>query len=586
MDSLTIQAVNNSLIAAVGEKLLQAELQNVPPQMVIKSGENIILQVLMDNSVPLSPLHEATLVIENKEIPVQIKTEFPLQSEQKPVADIIAKAVGRTEQGALPIQIVSVNGQKAETYLSAIRQENLPTRNDVPLWVNKTGEMPQIELLPLRLAPVVDKLASTASLPPEVKEQVLATVRQLELPLQVKALAPQPPDADTLLKPLQQVIDDFIQLPDALRARMPLPKDVLTVLQSFSGKEIPAVVQTKGEGNIPVLSTALGDVLPETPLKMPVGTPVMLQIGNITEKPVFNNVEAELPIAKAAEPMPVAEENIKLPAELTETGFKSQPQAPIEELLTKLSDILPPEKLPIAAKALPDILRPDGKEIFSVSSREMPPLLKVLEPIISDAQAVQSIVNKLPAVNNKLLSNIVGFVKAAESGEVKDWLGNTTVDRIVAKGAEGTETLSRLTQYVTTNVREGVVWRTVEIPFWGEGISMVKLAVKKKKQDKDSDNQPSPHKKEARFVLETEFSKLGKFQFDGFSVVNERRFDLIIRTSKMLPDDFCAHVVNLFKTSLHAVDYHGNIKLNLKENFIKIADDEPDNISIKDGLYI
>ena len=115
---------------------------------------------------------------------------------------------------------------------------------------------------------------------------------------------------------------------------------------------------------------------------------------------------------------------------------------------------------------------------------------------------------------------------------------------------------------------------------------MVKLAVKKKKQDKDADNQPSPHKKEARFVLETEFSKLGKFQFDGFSVVNERRFDLIIRTSKMLPDDFCAHVVNLFKTSLHAVDYHGNIKLNLKENFIKIADDEPDNISIKDGLYI
>ncbi len=586
MDSLTIQAVNNSLIAAVGEKLLQAELQNIPAQMVIRAGENILLQVFMDNHVSASPVHEATLVIENKEIPVQIKTELPLQTEQKSTADIVVKAVGRTEQGALPVQIISVNGQKAETYLSSLRQENVSVQVEAPLWVNKTGEAPQVNLLPLRLPAVVEKIVQTDLFPPVVKEQLAAEVKQMELPLAVKNIMPQTTErASDILEPLQQVFDKFVKTPETARSLPQLQKEVLTVLQSFSGKEIPAVVQTKGEGNIPVLSTVLGDVLPETPLKMPVGTPVMLQIGNISEKPLFSNMASEVPPAKTTTTIPVVEENIKLPIEPTETNLQAPSQAPLEKLLLKLADVLPREKFSAEAKGGPDILLSEGSLRVSVSSQEVPPLLKVLEPIISDAQAVQNIINKLPAANNKLLSNIVGFVKAADSGDIKDWLGKSTVEQIASKGTDGTETLSRLTQYVTANTREGVVWRTVEIPFWGEGVSSVKLAVKKKKQDKESENQPQ-HKKEARFILETDFSKLGKFQFDGFSVVGERRFDLIVRTSKMLPDDFCAHIVNLFKTSLHAVDYHGNIKINLKENFIKIADDEPDNVSIKNGLYI
>ncbi|MFR8205482.1 MAG: hypothetical protein ACLU99_03455 [Alphaproteobacteria bacterium] len=87
-------------------------------------------------------------------------------------------------------------------------------------------------------------------------------------------------------------------------------------------------------------------------------------------------------------------------------------------------------------------------------------------------------------------------------------------------------------------------------------------------------------------MLETDFSKLGKFQFDGFSLAKDRRFDLVVRTSKTLPSDFCSHIVNLFKTSLHDVDYVGNISINVKENFIKIGEDEITQSQIRDGVYI
>lgn len=95
-----------------------------------------------------------------------------------------------------------------------------------------------------------------------------------------------------------------------------------------------------------------------------------------------------------------------------------------------------------------------------------------------------------------------------------------------------------------------------------------------------------PGESPAYVFARNRFSKLGKFQFDGFSLAKDRRFDLVVRTSKTLPSDFCSHIVNLFKTSLHDVDYVGNISINVKENFIKIGEDEITQSQIRDGVYI
>ena len=90
----------------------------------------------------------------------------------------------------------------------------------------------------------------------------------------------------------------------------------------------------------------------------------------------------------------------------------------------------------------------------------------------------------------------------------------------------------------------------------------------------------------ARFVVDTSFTVLGGFQFDGFSLPAERRFDLIIRTEKAVGEDFCAQIMQLFRHSLAAVDYAGNIRINIKEKFIKLCEDEPEDTILRNGIFI
>ena len=104
-----------------------------------------------------------------------------------------------------------------------------------------------------------------------------------------------------------------------------------------------------------------------------------------------------------------------------------------------------------------------------------------------------------------------------------------------------------------------------------------------------SDNKYMINSKEAkqskqgtRFVVETQFSKLGNFQFDGFVRSHERNLDLIVRTSSQLDDDFCTQLINLFKNSLYNFDYKGSVKINQKESFINFYEAAPR----KQGIYI
>ena len=85
-------------------------------------------------------------------------------------------------------------------------------------------------------------------------------------------------------------------------------------------------------------------------------------------------------------------------------------------------------------------------------------------------------------------------------------------------------------------------------------------------------------------MVDTDFSLLGKFQFDGFTIAKERRFDLVIRTSKRMEKDFCSEIMNLFKTSMYNVGYAGTIKINQQEKFINI--EETTDKQLTDGIYI
>ena len=182
---------------------------------------------------------------------------------------------------------------------------------------------------------------------------------------------------------------------------------------------------------------------------------------------------------------------------------------------------------------------------------------------------------------------MVNFIKGAMTHDLEAWLGKAVVKELQTAGAEGQEVANRLNGFMNATNREGVSWRMVEIPFFsGDSISKIRVAIKKFADDEENKNRPKKDKYATRFVVDTSFSVLGDFQFDGFSFVKDRRFDLIIRTSKEVGDDLYANILRLFKTTLSNLDYAGNVKINVKENFIKVCDDEVRDKTLKHGIYI
>ena len=133
--------------------------------------------------------------------------------------------------------------------------------------------------------------------------------------------------------------------------------------------------------------------------------------------------------------------------------------------------------------------------------------------------------------------------------------------------------------FLAASTKETPIWKIVEMPFFdGNWIAPLKVAVKKQ-NEKEKGTQVSEDR--VRFIVETSFSKLGNFQFDGFADKTKRKLDLIIRTSESQSDDFCSNIINLFKKSLYAVNYTGNVKINRKEVFIAFREQTD-----SEGIYV
>ena len=173
------------------------------------------------------------------------------------------------------------------------------------------------------------------------------------------------------------------------------------------------------------------------------------------------------------------------------------------------------------------------------------------------------------------------FYQAATKQELHLWLGTDKIRDIILHTPKADNIISELNNFITSSVKETPFWRIVEIPFF-EGHMFTPIKISVKKDNKDDNTSKRKTKKGTRFIVETQFSKLGNFQFDGFLHQAQRTLDLVIRTSKMIDDDFCSNIINLFKNTLYTLDYVGTIKINRQENFVKTQE----VIETNKGIYV
>ena len=487
----------------------------------LPSGSNVLLRVENQG--------------QTAEIPVEnLKPDRPLNLSADTIFKIKITAVDGDNISFRFVSGDKTGGQTPAVLPNQIQTAVLPqTQVHSPL-MRPEVHQPQMPQTALE-TPVINNAASTeinVSLAPlklaGAVEQVLKQAGAEATP-EIRQIIAALPDAEIVFEAPrpghtpapQNAENDFIaHIKNLLSSKEPVSQIVQKITEAFTSlpeKGMRLTAQTTEYPLTSALKTSLGTIFPEETLKLP------------------PDIRLELP---------VAEVNVR-------------PE-------TKLTDIF-------------------SRELWNFQTNKQTPLPDQHKlPNLINIMTEKGLADKIPTTGDKnFIANLVNFIKAAKTGSLTSWLGKTSAAELSAT-PEGRETSAVLQQFVDTSHREAVGWRMIEIPVLsGDVLSRIRLAVRKQQDEDEKDNTPASRTESTRFIIESNFSQLGQFQFDGLAFEKQRRFDLIIRTSAALPDDIYTHIMSLFKTTLHNLDYSGTININFKEKFIKPWEDEENTVSRK-----
>ncbi len=549
MDSLIPSVSLPGLGGAGQEGSLVVQIKNPPPQLQkLGLGETLLLELVQNGGkfdpVKLQAMIKDSVTGKLLDIPLTLQGGKNLNLSDSGEYELSARLVSKNPQ-SFELKILTINNQKPEDFLSRPTEgttsgqtvKNLvmpepdngrviPAKTETAIITDKSSLFAETQMLPLKLGPALEKVLVRNSVSPVIARQLGESLNSFNLQLQIAAFPAEPvqnqapassptPSAD-LLRNIVVLVKNSIPsdggtLPENVVQQ--LTKDIVGEITVQQNKFMTGEMKTEDGRLWPVIESPLGPLVPETNLKIPDETKLLLQITGL-----FQNKAAESP-------------------KLSSSGLK---------------------------------------EIFE--------LLRTRGMV----ELESTILEKIPQNNEKLLSNIMSFVKAVRSGKPEHWLGTETLNRLKAAGTDGAEVLEKLNNAVNAQVQENSGWKIINIPFYGDDIfNRIRVAVKKMEDEEQQQQEKRRKEKSAvRFVVDTSFSVLGAFQLDGFSFVKDKRFDLIVRTEKDMPRDFCSEMMRLFQKSLQDVGYSGNMKINVKENFIKICEDENKNATLENGIFI
>jgi hypothetical protein len=107
-------------------------------------------------------------------------------------------------------------------------------------------------------------------------------------------------------------------------------------------------------------------------------------------------------------------------------------------------------------------------------------------------------------------------------------------------------------------------WRTWLVPVHdGGAIELVRLFIKRHRgRTADDDERDSG----TRFLVEVDLSRLGPMQLDG--LVQQKRFDLIVRSHAPLPRHMRKDIYAIFDDALAATGYSGGITFQATPTFV------------------
>ena len=463
------------------------------------------------------------------------KLELPLpQNAFTDTTQMQVKITSMSDTG-ITFRIVKFNGQEITPEAETQQSTSIQTDKTFPSTITAKP-----------LSQIVETLSQRLQLPTSTTTQLVASLPDAELLFNQPVLSEQATNVTSPSVPTSSQLslpaNISAPLTEILTSSQPLAAKAEAVVKLFAnlqGTSLPA--QTVSYPQTTVLQTPLGILYPDTPVKVPEHIRLDVAIKDLQIKP-----QADL---SALLDYRLWNDDNPLPSltPLLDRGT-SQPQLSPQDSLTKiLKQMLPPEQAQLLNQKIP---QPDSKNF---------------------------------------ISDMVGFIKASRSHNLSDWLGKGVVAELNYNNADGAEVVNQLNNVVINSSREAGAWRMVDIPILTEaGIANIRLAVKHNPEDDEEDQPDRPKRPQGgtRFVIDSTFTNLGRFQFDGIALEHQRRFDLIIRTERYIEDDLCSNLVRLFTTTLQAQNYVGVMSINRREKFVHPWDDAASPQADKGGILV
>lgn len=543
MDSLNISNLLSGVVLPESGKNLILAVQNLPQGlragMILTLSEVPDLKNLFSGDLFKIKLKDSNGV----SFSVDVKTTFPkkLETVFKNWQNLTFEV---TSDGELKIQQYKESNAvhadlSAKNMFNKMNNANSTSTDKI---TNIDFKPIKVETQPIKILDTINTIMRDIDFPQSLKNDIVELIIDTDVVAILKEISNEQKDFTKFLEPIKNTllqIKNFAGKPaEVAHLQQQLVQDIRNLSgQTFIGKinySEPADKKT-------VFSSLLGNIDVDMPINLPLSETAVFEITKV-------NME------QAKEVLPV-----------------------IKIFSDKLAEIWPKDT-DIVYK--PELL----EKVLNGKNKSSQNILKIFKPLAELPQSpevMMTMLQKIPGISPKdVLSDLYKFYKAVIKDSPIEWIGEKLkTDLLTTK--QGTEALKQIEYTITNSVRETAVWREVEIPFFdGSQVQIWKMAVRKDNENEKGKNVKVSGK---RFIIDTVFSMLGEFQFDGFASLKERKFDLIIRTSKLQSNDFCMQVMNLFKKSLYDTNYVGTIKINQKEAFVCPIKTES---LPQDGVYI
>jgi hypothetical protein len=180
------------------------------------------------------------------------------------------------------------------------------------------------------------------------------------------------------------------------------------------------------------------------------------------------------------------------------------------------------------------------------------------------------------------------FVASLQSGNVRSWLGQKSLDALRHSGradlaATLTDDFDQAAKQAAAPQAEG--WHSLPVPFVAEGeLGRLQLHLRRYpesgEREADSGDRGEPGHKGIRFLIDVEPSALGPIQLDGLvrqraTPTGARVLDLILRSRTLLPADIRQDLSRLFTLSLATSGLNGALAFQGGSNWVKVVPERP-----------